>query len=125
MSNYLPSVKASSEFDGDTVTYTLEPIENNDFGKLLPFFKEGEDGEQKIAFSDQAAFMAVAGELLGKYASNFAGLTDASGAEVPLETAVCKSYFLGLVSDMVGQLFNASMVQEVEGKNSDGQSEPV
>lgn len=123
MSNYLPSVKCETPFEGDLVTYTVQPIENADFGRLLPFFKENDEGDQVIAFEDQAEFMQVAADLLGKYVSDFAGLTDGTGAPLGLDVVTQKSYFMSLISAMAGELFKASMTSEVEVKNSDAPSE--
>lgn len=123
MSNYLPSVNCESEFEGDHITYTVKPIGNEDFGRLLPFFHENEDGEQVLKFEDQGRFLLVAGELLDKYVSGFTGLKDATGQPVPLEVVTREAYFMPLVSDMSGQLFNASMTGEVAEKNSGEPSE--
>jgi len=122
MSKYLPSVKCETPFEGDLVTYTVEPIENADFSKLLPFFKENDKGEQVIGFESQAEFMRVAAELLTKYVKDFAGLKDANGESIGLEVVTNRSYFMTLISAMAGDLFKASMTSEDEGKNSDAPS---
>lgn len=122
MSKYLPAVECSAEFEGDTVTYSVEPLENIDFAELLPFFKENKLGETVLRFEDQGRFLTVAGGLLKKYAKNFSGLTDARGEAIPLETATSRAYFMELVSKMMMDLFQASMVDKEEEKNSVGPS---
>lgn len=109
MSKYLPSIKESLEFEGDTVTFDVRSMDREDFMPLSAKIELAEDGTTvKMAFKDQMEFAAMAAELLPKYIDNFTGLKDAAGAPVDLQTVCSKLYFMSLAQGLVTVLFKHS-----------------
>lgn len=119
MSSYIPSDHVVMEFQGDTITFDMEPITSKDFGQLMPYYVQGDDGNLTLRFEDQMAFSEVAGGLLRRYVTNFAGLTDARGNAVPFETVMDKMYFMPLKAEMVSKLFALSTVKPDDEKKSE------
>lgn len=118
MSGYIPNDHVTIEWQGDTITCDMEPITNADFSKLMPFYHQGEDGVMTLRFEEQMDFARVAGEMLPRYVTNFGGLKDARGNDVPFDTVLEKMYFMPLKSELVGRLFALSTVSGDDEKKS-------
>lgn len=123
MSKYLPSEHFDIDFEGDRVSFDVEPIDQADFFKLIPFFQKNENGETKLKFDDSLKFMAMSGDLLGKYIKNFSGLKDSKGNDIALSVVPQKAYFMSLSQEMIAKLFEVSRLNGEEEKKSDGQSD--
>ena len=124
MGNYVPKKQCKIEFDGDQITFELDALLDQDFGKLLPFFKQNEAGETILAFEDQVKFNSVASGLLKKYVTNFTGCVAADGSQVVLETVLNTTYFMELKSKMAAEMFAFTQIGGGDSKNSDGQPVP-
>ncbi len=87
MSGYLRSQPFKSEFDGDTVTAQLKPLQ---FEDLLKVNSAGGEMETLKVFQ----------EILPKYVDNLAGPLDAAGSQVSIQEICGAVYFLSLVGDL-------------------------
>lgn len=125
MSSYMPSYETTIEFEGDTISIEIEPLSNEDFEKLLPFFKEDVDGKIQMSFEDKAKFNKVGLDVVGRYVVRFEGLKDGKGQPVSLETVLTKTYFIKLAAELFSLTFLASGVTEAEEKKSEGPSTPA
>lgn len=123
MSNYIPNYESEIEFEGDTIRLEIAPLENDDFRKILPYFKEDDNGEIKLRFEDQEKFSTVSSEILKKYVVQFTGLKDHNGQPVDLDTVISKVYFIKLSGELFNQVFLASGISKEDEKKSDGPSE--
>lgn len=123
MSNYIPNYPGTAEFEGDKITFEIEPLSNQDFGKLLPFLKKNDEGQMVLAFEDKEKFTETALEIIGRYVVKFEGLKDGRGQPIGLETVVEKAYFSRLAGELFTQVFLASGITEKEEKKSEGPSE--
>jgi hypothetical protein len=92
VSNYVRSVPFKTLFDGDEVTARIRPVSRADVLSMTP--KMTAEGLNIMTSAD-----AVAG-LLPKYVDEFAGLKDAAGAAVTLETVCEDAYFSQLVVEI-------------------------
>lgn len=122
MSKYLPSEHFDIDFEGDKVSFDVEPIDQSDFFKLIPFFQKDENGETKLRFDDSLKFMAMSGDLLGKYVKNFTGLKDAKGGDIAISVVAQKTYFMTLSQEIIGKLFEVSRLSGEDEKKSGAQS---
>jgi len=116
MSKYLPSEHFETEFEGDNVSFDVESLDQADFFMLVPFFHTDDDGETKLRFDDRLKFMKMAGELIGKYVKNFAGLKDANGQEISVSVVSQKTYFMSLSQEIIGKLFEVSRLSGEDEK---------
>lgn len=124
MSNYIPSDTVTIEWQGDIITCEMEPVTNEDFAKLMPYFQENDNGDMVLRFEDKADFARISGELLPAYVTGFTGLTDARGNPVDFDTVLNKLYFVKLKSELVNRLFALSTPTGDDEKKSDEPSAP-
>ena len=124
MSKFTKSITRSYQFDGDTVTVTMQRMKRKHAMKLLPFISEpDESGNVKMTFQDQMEMLDVAAEFLPKYVNKIGGMRGEAGEELTTEAAVEliseESYFMGLVGEIVGDWTEASFMFEADEKKSD------
>ena len=95
MSGYLRNVIYTGQFDGDTVTVVMRPLELGDALKL----------RQLPADSDQVSVLA---ELLSRYVLSVSGLRANDGTEVTKEEMLAGSYFAQLMANAAMELLNSA-----------------
>ena len=117
MSNFIPSVRYTTQFEKDEVFMQLSSMKTKDMAKLAPFMKE--DGN--VSTVESMEIMRVGAEILPGYVDNFGGLTDANGSNVSFETVLEQVYFIELVSDIMAKLFDISRMSVKDEGNSDEQ----
>lgn len=138
MSKFLQAVKlAPLEFEGDTVTATLRPLDSVVFAKLLPFMQEGGAVAKEL---NEAAGRELTREELGKdprvqavgiktqaalmphikeHVIEFKGLRDAAGAELSLDVALRTAYFIKVQSWLAEGLMGSMNLKESEAGESE------
>lgn len=98
MSKFARKHRFEAAFDGDSVVASLKPLEYGDMLKL-----------QSAAVNEEAgAFMRTAREIIPLYVSDLAGLTDADGASIDIDTLCAQTYFTKLLEQIVGKLMEVS-----------------
>lgn len=119
MSNFTPSVKFSTEFDGDTVTMQLSRMKKKHVMELMPILlrhagKVTPESNDEIVIDivdmmkDESDVIDMASKFLPDYVNNFSGLSDANGAAIDLELAMDQNYFQPLISEIIRELINIS-----------------
>ena len=128
MSKFTKQIKRVYIFEDDTVSVSMKRLKRKDAIKLAPFMSEPDkDGKVTMAFEDSLKFADKACEVLLKYTTNFEGLKEEDGT--PLKIADIfgeegSTYFMGLISEMMADLMEASFVGgEEDEKKSDVQQE--
>ena len=116
MSNFVPSIKYTTQFEKDEVFMELSSLKTSDMAKLAPYMKE----EGQPSTVESMEIMRVGGELLPGYVDNFSGLFDANGSPVSFETVLEQVYFIELVSDIMAKLFDISRMSPDQDLNSEG-----
>lgn len=122
MSKFTKSITRTYQFDGDTVVVTMARLKRKDALRLAPHISDpDEDGNVKMSFGDSMEFVEVSSDVLLGYVSSFSGLVDDQGTPITIED-VCgedsEVYFMGLISDMMGDLMKASFIGEDKAKKS-------
>jgi hypothetical protein len=118
MSKFTPLVKFETSFEGDKVVIQLRRLKRKAMMKLTPFLTEGDEGDGKL---DEMAIMGVATEILPEHVASFKGLFQADGTEITFKEAIEESYFMGLITEMIQELFRISKLDEDDAENSQGQ----
>jgi hypothetical protein len=116
MGRFTQAVNETATFDGESVSYTLRRMQNKHMLKLSPIFSDVKPGE-KLIFRT-ARMIEEAQDVLKECISNVAGYRDAEGHPVSFETMLSESYFLPLLDEMVGKLWQISVMTEVDAKKS-------
>lgn len=117
MSKFTQAVEEKALFDGDEVCFTMRRMQNKHMLKLAPT-ATATPGENRVART--ARLVDEAKDVLRECVSNFRGLKDAEGKEVPFETVLEEGYFLALLDGMLGRLWEISILKEVDAKKSEG-----
>lgn len=97
MSGYVRATKLVEEFDGDTVTGSLQPMSIPDLLRLQ---------SAQVSTDEEAA--RVLAEIVPKYVTEFSGATDAAGAEVGIAEVCSTAYFLELAMNIGRKLVTAA-----------------
>ena len=113
MSNFTPTVKFETEFEGDTVRMNLRRLKRGDMMKLSPYLTTETGGA-----IDGMQLMDISAGFIRDYVFDFCGLTDAEGSELPFTAITDEVYFLGLISEIITRLFEISNMGEGDEKNS-------
>lgn len=98
MSKYLRQIIHKSEFDGDSVTVVMNPMNTVDALSL-----QGVDGETSAATLFQP--------LMTKYLVSVSGLHAADGSEVSKDEFLTALYFLPILAAAGMDLLNGSRIQ--------------
>lgn len=97
MSGYIRAHRFELEFDGETITCNLKPLELIDALTL----------RAAAVKEDNDSYIRHGLELLPKYVTEFVGPTDAAGVAVPLDEVVRVAYFsqisVGIVRALTDQ----------------------
>jgi hypothetical protein len=127
MSNYVPTVRFETEFEGDIISMELRQLTRKTFLDWTPFLSKMDD-EGKLSEEDTIKMVNVAADILPEYVSDFKGLKDANGNPISIETVSTEVYFMDLVSILVTKLMEISQVgkgvkddEEIEKGKSEGQ----
>ncbi len=132
MSNFIPSVQKTIEFEGDKVSVVLRPFVTQAFFKVMPAAQKYneeirrikkekgietiDENEKDIEAVDEneidpairAELMRVSAEALPEHVDAFNGLKDAHGDEVNLDAALENMYFMPLVAQLINELITIS-----------------
>jgi hypothetical protein len=115
MSRYTPSVSAEFDCEGDTVKIKFNRLTRNQFGKLSAFMMGAETNEEGASMMQPDRAMAMldaCAEFLPDVITHFEGLTNADGEPLGKEVIFTESYFTPLLSEIVGTIAEASIVNE-------------
>lgn len=118
MSKFTKQIKKTYEFEGDTIQVSMKRLKRKDAIKLAPFISSGdEDGKVSMSFEDSLVFADKSSSILNKYVTDFTGLKEEDGT--PLEVSDIfgddgEVYFIGLISEMMADLMEASFVGDSE-----------
>lgn len=115
MSKFTQSVESTIKFDGDEVSFTLRRMQNKHMLKLAPTAVSLPD-ENRVART--VRLVDEAKEVLKECVTNFRGLKDSQGRDIPFDTVLEESYFLALLDGMLGRLWDISILKEVDAKKS-------
>ena len=119
MSDYLPTVSKTYEFQGDTVSATFKRMTRRQMmaiSPLLPATANGTPVEQSQ--QEQFALMDAAIEALAENVESFKGIKDMEGRGMDFEEVKDQAYFTSLLSEMAMDLITESMVQEKKNPSS-------
>lgn len=117
MSGFTKSVPFTTQFDGDEVRMKLARLSRGDLAKFAPYIETAKESGGVMRFKDSMEMVDVAAQIIPQYVSQFQGLNDADGEPVDLETALEQSYFLPLVSVIIGRLVEVSSPKGEDEKN--------
>jgi len=114
MSNFLPLVEATFDFDGDTVAVSFERLSRQQMMEIAPFMPTNKDQvqtlEQQMIMGDKAI------NILKTNMKTFSGLKDKNSQEIPFEKAVDQAYFTHLFGQIASRLISESIVVEKKQK---------
>lgn len=108
MSKYLPVIEFTTTFQDDTVKVTLEPIDRATFIKVLPTFQAAQGASSEDRFN---RVYGTACDVLTSNLKTIAGLRDANGNAVEINTVLSKIYFSKLVSEIFMHLMASATVE--------------
>ncbi|KKL79399.1 hypothetical protein LCGC14_2015240 [marine sediment metagenome] len=112
MSQFTPTVKFTTEFDGDTITMTLKRLTRKQLHTCAPIMENLDNFEKKLQYLD------VMAQLLPDVVSDFRGLMTENG-EASLESILEEGFFGPLIDEISGELFRISFHQEEDVKKSE------
>lgn len=127
MGNFTKVIETSFEFDGDTISVTMNRLKRKDALSIAPFLKQDDEtGETKMSFEDNLKFMDVAAELLPKYLKRMGGLF-IEGEELTIkefepsnkelaDNFIGDVYFIEIISEIIGFLISESFLSDDESK---------
>lgn len=116
MSQFTPTVKFTTEFDGDKITMTLKRLTRKQLHTCSPIMENLDSFEKKLEYLD------VMAKLLPDVVSDFQGLV-IQGKEVSLDIILQEGFFGPLIDEISGELFRVSFHQEEDVKKSEGSAE--
>lgn len=128
MSKFTKQIVRTYPFEGDTVAVKMDRLKRKDAIKLAPFMTEpDENGKVSMKFEASINFMDKACGILSKYVTEFSGLTNDDGGQIPKEDVLGEdgaTYFMTLISLMISDLMQASFAgSDKEKKSLDVQQE--
>jgi hypothetical protein len=97
MSGYVRATKLEEDFQGDKVTGWLQQLSIPDLLRLQ---------SAQVSTDEEAA--QVLAEIVPKYVTEFAGLSDASGGEVSIQEVCRTAYFIELAMNIGRKLVSAA-----------------
>lgn len=105
MSHYLKQTKGEITFDGDVVSFVLNPILYQDTLKVnsLPTIVD-ENGKESI---DGQLITELMQELVPRYLVSISGLKDAEGNALQIADILGVAYFTGLITQIGSSLLIA------------------
>jgi len=123
MSKFTKQIKRTYQFDGDEVYVVMDRLKRKDALKIAPLMNEpDENGKVKMSFEDSMKFTDVASGILKKYITVFTGLKDEDGVALVIEDIFGEDgavYFMELISEIIGDLMEASFATEDNEKKSE------
>jgi hypothetical protein len=125
MSNFTPSVKFSTEFDGDTVTMSLYRLKKKHMMKMMPIIARqvslsANDSEDEVSINltemleAEGELSIIAESFIHEYVKDLSGLLSADGEKIDFETVLEQSYFQPLVAQIIKRLFEISKPSQEE-----------
>ena len=114
MSNYTSTYTATYEFDGDTVQVKSKRLKRKDALKLAPYMNVDDDGNVAMNLEKSIEFIDKSADVLKKNVVEFTGLVDADGEPIALGDILSDdgdTYFMPLVSDIIGGLIEHSFLK--------------
>lgn len=119
MSNYLPLVKKTFEFQGDKISAEFKRLTRAQMIKIAPHIPS-EDADETLM--DQMKTADVSIGILIENMESFKGLKDEDGNALEFNDICHESYFTPLLSEMAMSLLSESMVSDE--KKSSSSSDP-
>lgn len=117
MGNFTKAFTRTYEFDGDNISVEFTRLKRKDAMTLAPYITDGGE-DVKVAFKDQLEFLNAASEILPTCIVKFRGLTIEgqliSELHEDFKLIFSEIYFMELLSDMLGDLMEASFLQSGE-----------
>ncbi len=111
MSNFLPLISKTYEFEGDTITASFKRLTRGQMILISPFIQNSTDKESQ-SVEDQMRLIDITVNALSENIESFEGLKDSDDCEIAFDTAQNEAYFMSLLSEMAMDLITESMVQE-------------
>ncbi len=108
MSNYIPLVKKTYDFEGDTVIVTFKRLTRAQMISLTPFLPETEETE--MTNEQNVNLMENVSECVSENMVECSGLRDAEGNALDLKEHIDDMYFMELVTLISTDLMESSMV---------------
>lgn len=127
MSKFTKQINKTYEFDGDKVTITMKRLKRKDAIKLAPYMVEPDkDGKVSMKFEDSLLFVDKACEVLSTHVTTMTGLFDSDSEVITKEEVFgdgTETYFMSLISEVIGDLMEASFTGFDEKKSGKPQQD--
>lgn len=118
MSNYRRRWVYATNFEGDHITMKLSGMKRKHLAQLSKYIGAGSDGGISVSFDNQLEAFEVFAEILPDLVEDFRGLKDfEKHQDIPLEVVLEDMYFINLVSEIIEQIMDASVMSNKEVKS--------
>lgn len=116
MSGFTPLVKYTTFFEKDEVSMQIRNLKRSAMMTLTPHMDD--KGKMKLG---NVEMLNLAADMLPAHVEDFKGLKDIDGNELTFEQVLDQAYFIELLGDIIGKLFDISRLGDKDAKNSQGQ----
>lgn len=126
MGRYTPTVKFTTEFDGDKVEVEFKRMRSDQSMRLAPFLRPSADGKgiEPLTIDDKMGLFRESLPILKECIVGITGSKQPDGTANDVETILSQEYFGPLIREIMERLMEASRVAKDgnDAKKSDAPS---
>lgn len=126
MGRYTPTVKFTTEFDGDKVEVEFRRMRSDQSMRLAPFLRPSADGKgiEPLTMADKLGLFETSMPIVKECIVRIDGCKQPDGTPIDIDTILSQEYFGPLIREIMERLMEASRVAKDgnDAKKSDAPS---